>query len=296
MASLSGTATCGPGMNPHKPTMRVFLALPAPKAPRPGFTLIELLVVIAIVAILAAILFPVFARARASAYKASCQSNLKQLVLAHLQYTDDWRGRFVPASPDIYDTGGGLRRWHGARRTTSDPFDPASGPLWPYLGKSGGVKACRAFKSSVAQGENQFESNCGGYGYNYTYIGGSYQKYPYGDDRAVTQTANIAEVVDPAATVILGDAGISQYSRVDEYSFLEPVWVVGEGNQIYEFHPVPSIHFRHGGVANIAWCDGHVSAEKMAFTSDDNPYPGGNNRAAHTGWFGPMDNRYFDVE
>lgn len=55
-----------------------------------GFTLIELLVVIAIIAILAAILFPVFGRAREQARKATCQSNLKQLGLAAFMYVQDW--------------------------------------------------------------------------------------------------------------------------------------------------------------------------------------------------------------
>ncbi|BCM90968.1 hypothetical protein IAD21_02831 [Abditibacteriota bacterium] len=65
-----------------------------------GFTLIELLVVIAIIAILAAILFPVFARARENARKSSCQSNLKQLGLGLIQYTQDYDEQFP-----LYPTG-----------------------------------------------------------------------------------------------------------------------------------------------------------------------------------------------
>lgn len=63
---------------------------------RRGFTLIELLVVIAIIAILAAILFPVFARAREKARQASCQSNLKQIALAALMYSQDYDEWVVP--------------------------------------------------------------------------------------------------------------------------------------------------------------------------------------------------------
>ena len=63
---------------------------PIRKIQRGGFTLIELLVVIAIIAILAAILFPVFARARENARRSSCQSNLKQIGLGIMQYTQDY--------------------------------------------------------------------------------------------------------------------------------------------------------------------------------------------------------------
>ncbi len=63
-----------------------------------GFTLIELLVVIAIIAILAAILFPVFARARAQARRSVCLSNLKQLGMATLMYAQDYDG-VLPVEP-----------------------------------------------------------------------------------------------------------------------------------------------------------------------------------------------------
>jgi prepilin-type N-terminal cleavage/methylation domain-containing protein len=83
-----------------------------------GFTLIELLVVIAIIAILAAILFPVFARAREAARKATCLSNLKQISLAAIMYAQDYDEVLPAASATGF--------------ATSHPIEPVSPqPTWP---------------------------------------------------------------------------------------------------------------------------------------------------------------------
>src|SRR4028118_675254 len=90
------------------------------RAAHRGFTLIELLVVIAIIAILAAILFPVFSRARENARRASCMSNLKQIGLGVMQYVQDYDERY-PSSmyASRYTTGPGT--WQRATAGDGTP-------------------------------------------------------------------------------------------------------------------------------------------------------------------------------
>lgn len=98
-----------------------------------GFTLIELLVVIAIIAILAAILFPVFGRARENARRASCQSNLKQISLGMAQYTQDYDEKWPSGTKGV----GGVLFGQGW-----------AGSIQPYL-KSTQIFQCSSESSSA---------------------------------------------------------------------------------------------------------------------------------------------------
>src|SRR3712207_5043261 len=101
-----------------------------------GFTLIELLVVIAIIAILAAILFPVFAQAREAARKSSCQSNLKQMATAVLMYKQDYDETFPSQA------------WGAARN------DPWWWSIQPYT-KNAGILKCPSSNSVASLDGNK---------------------------------------------------------------------------------------------------------------------------------------------
>lgn len=266
---------------------------------RRGFTLIELLIVIAIVAILASILFPIFTSARSAGKRTACAAQLKQLSAGILLYCDDHSGSFVPAASDIIPPGQNLHRWHGSRNSPMEPFEHTKGPLFRYLAKSKGIKECPLASNLKKQADspNAFEASCGGFGYNQYYVGGTYYKNSGAEAAQIASTTS--DIRQPRKTVMLTDAAMAltyPTAHMIEYSFCEPPFMIwrSPSGEVFQYRSSPSIHFRHGTV-NVAWCDGHVSSEKMSFTIPQNIY-GADNNANRLGWFGPDDNSLFDNE
>ncbi len=128
---------------------------------RAAFTLIELLVVIAIIAILAAILFPVFARARENARRSSCQSNLKQIGLGFLQYTQDYDERLPMATAGNTTAAGAtkLGGWMFYDASVPAKFDPKLGSVYPYI-KSAQIFVCPSDSTGANQGNSYAINSC----------------------------------------------------------------------------------------------------------------------------------------
>lgn len=189
---------------------------------RKGFTLIELLVVIAIIAILAAILFPVFAQARSKAEQAVCLSNMKQMGLATMMYLQDYDGTFYPhrwnsgpgTNPMIPITGGANSPINGA--ATMKTFWISI--LQPYM-KSLDIFKCpdnpNAWVGTNTDGvqcggsDNNTNVGCGGvgyggqnsYGHNDLWLSPANR---YADNSSAVSVVNQAAV--PRSIVLICDA------------------------------------------------------------------------------------------
>lgn len=221
-----------------------------------AFTLIELLVVIAIIAILAAILFPVFAQAREKARQASCLSNMKQLGLAWVQYTQD----YDETGPTIH--GGNWVQGVGSMAEYMT--------LYPYI-KSVNVFQCPSASPSDGEGWSDSRADFMGvprangkrfnYGYNWgplIYAGGGLV------GPVQTQPNNAGTVADFQAGRSLAaiSAPAQTFVYSDSYDTYRPTmgadWLLDSyrgGNR--------SSAVRHGGRFNTCFADGHAKNIKF---------------------------------
>lgn len=254
--------------------------------------MIELIVTLGLLAGVAALLIAGMSEAVEHARRAQCASNLRQLFAANMLYASE-HGAYVPAASDIMPPGQNNRRWHGARASWNEPFDGTQGPLVPFLGKDGSIRRCPSFRGyKTGAAYNAFESSCGGYGYNDRGVGSRVYRLGFTAE-AMRQGMPPGSIRDPRHTVMFADTALAQpYGKPDyliEYAFAEAYhFVNGNPPQETAWVATPSIHFRHRKRANVVWCDGHVSAERMTIAGS------GAMEDLLIGWFGPNDNSLFD--
>jgi len=269
-----------------------------------GFSLVEVMVVVSTVSVVMAVTMPAINTARSRARAIVCRSNLRQLMLANIGYSNDHDGYYVSAASDLWmGANGGLHRWHGVRENINALFDAKKGPLAGYLA-DGKIKECPE-KVNFTKDQGwviNFERGCGGYGYNMQYLGcrlwGNGITTFAAMHKAYAKTTNAMEVKRPAETLMFADTAFYKDYQgawyLIEYSFAEPPHYVMNGITDIAFS-TPSIHFRHYGSANVGWADGHVEAKAMA-----KPILGDNYTAEmakmNIGWFEPVDNTPFDLQ
>ena len=250
------------------------------------FSLIELLVVIAIIAILAAMLLPALNQARERGKAANCSSNLKQIGYALDMYSNDWQEYLPLGCEDMM--GRDNARWFGRRKSSNEAYDPSTGYLSPYLGSRQRVTAC----PGIARFKPGFEYGCGGYAYNYWFLGSRCFQFGGFMGGGFDMPSKRTIFRSPSATVAFCDSGYLEIDNFIEYGHLElPEWVFSPPYDTAPgggMRPVPVIHFRHSRSTNVLWLDGHLSAEKMSFSNSEFY------AAKDLGWFGPDDFTLFD--
>jgi len=218
---------------------------------RRGFTLIELLVVIAIIAILAAILFPVFARAREKARQTSCLSAHKQVGLSWLMYAQD------------YDEKACLQ--HVA--------DPTYGQVWaqdildPYV-KNRQLWVCPSYGNTNYPAGGCQHRLRGGVGYNWGWSLASQATYgAYGDAGWLGGKA-IATLQRPAEFIVFGDANCMGFGPYNGNSFTG--W---QTDTIGPLQPGGGGYFHHNDGMNATFADGHGKWLKPTNITENQLYP-----------------------
>jgi prepilin-type N-terminal cleavage/methylation domain-containing protein/prepilin-type processing-associated H-X9-DG protein len=219
---------------------------------RRGFTLIELLVVIAIIAILAAILFPVFARAREKARSASCLSNVKQLMLGVKMYEGDYDS-MLPADGWLYGA--------GAWRFWMEMINPYVKNSQIHMCPSA-PKAATTYVSTAPAGTALTSTYCWPFWCPYTYYNWfgtiMFAGYPVGYARYPTNTnpwdavVHGTEEADKVAeSALLVEGYCISYSPVAGTVF-GSAYTTG-------FGLAGDVNiYRHNGGHNVGFCDGHA--------------------------------------
>ena len=204
---------------------------------RNGFTLIELLVVIAIIAVLAAILFPVFARAREKARQASCMSNLKQVGLGVMQYVQDYDETY-PHDGCAANVGCGATNgvWDGDMFTSVLRW---VNRIQPYV-KSANIFQCPSCSPS---GANRL-----GYWTNGTVFATN-----------TNGVVSMAAISAPAEVIMFYD-DIGKENRTQVV--FRPYWFNGTFSDGGAFDSLGQRQGPHNEIMNCAWADGHVKALK----------------------------------
>ena len=245
-----------------------------------GFTLIELLVVIAIIGILASILFPVFARARENARRASCMSNMKQMGLGLMMYTQDYDEQ-MPNSSILHSGIGQYTFPSGALADVST--EPWYSLIFAYM-KNWQVFNCPSEDPALYYNGRY---NITTFPYSYNYVapvpqGSCTTKWDCGismgppNDAAGTQpAAKLAAIEDPAGTIFVveGSAAVTQFRKAPYLPTETDIDARGACSYLPTYQYARCLRARHLGTIGTLFVDGHVKAMpwKSILGSDSDP-------------------------